>query len=398
VFGLGVLLYECMVGKLPFDGKNPAQVLRRVLEGAFTPSERARPTIGSGLGAVVDKALAKEAKDRYASTLEVAEALKAELKLLGFDDPPNEIGAFLQDPKGYRPAFEERIVGALVARGRKARQERDVPTATSSFNRALAYRPDDADLIAEVSSLAQRERFRRGLVQLLVILTGSLIIAAVLGGVFRLVAKLRGTDQRKPAASAAAANKAKGPVQMPQARPGDSAEPTTKPKKKQKVKAQLEAPKEPPVATTRSVQVVVVGPQNATVVIDGETFANWFGALHDLEVGPHSFVFKPPSEECCEQPPPMVVDIRPADASGKPQVVQGTIKWKPATLEFKGGALSTASCPEVGVSFSRSGEQHQVNMTKARQKLLCTVNPFGEPPIQVDVDITPGRISTFPRN
>jgi serine/threonine-protein kinase len=29
VFGLGVLLYECMVGHLPFEGKNPAQVLRR---------------------------------------------------------------------------------------------------------------------------------------------------------------------------------------------------------------------------------------------------------------------------------------------------------------------------------------------------------------------------------
>src|SRR5204862_4264419 len=33
VFGLGVLLYECMVGHLPFEGNNPAQVLRRVLDG-----------------------------------------------------------------------------------------------------------------------------------------------------------------------------------------------------------------------------------------------------------------------------------------------------------------------------------------------------------------------------
>src|SRR3984957_558765 len=33
VFGMGVLLYECMVGHLPFEGNNPAQVLRRVLDG-----------------------------------------------------------------------------------------------------------------------------------------------------------------------------------------------------------------------------------------------------------------------------------------------------------------------------------------------------------------------------
>src|SRR5690606_34358404 len=113
VFGLGVLLYECMVGKLPFDGKNPAQVLRRVLEGAFTPSERARPTIGSGLGAVVDKALAKEAKDRYASTLEVAEALRLELKQLGFDEPGSEVAAFLQNTQAYRAEFEQRVVSRL---------------------------------------------------------------------------------------------------------------------------------------------------------------------------------------------------------------------------------------------------------------------------------------------
>src|SRR5690606_37853684 len=55
VFGLGVLLYECMVGSLPFDGKNPAQVLRRVLDGSFTPPERARPTVGAGWSRIVEK-------------------------------------------------------------------------------------------------------------------------------------------------------------------------------------------------------------------------------------------------------------------------------------------------------------------------------------------------------
>src|SRR5207344_2910587 len=60
VFGLGVLLYESLVGRLPFDGKNPAQVLRRVLDGAFTPADKARPTVGMQFGAIVGKALAHE--------------------------------------------------------------------------------------------------------------------------------------------------------------------------------------------------------------------------------------------------------------------------------------------------------------------------------------------------
>src|ERR1700710_2655934 len=84
VFGLGVLLYEGLVGKLPFDGKNPAQVLRRVLDGAFTAPDRARPTVGAALSQIVSKALARDASERYPSARALADALRAELTSLGF--------------------------------------------------------------------------------------------------------------------------------------------------------------------------------------------------------------------------------------------------------------------------------------------------------------------------
>src|SRR5690606_695677 len=80
VFGLGVLLYECMVGALPFDGKNPAQVLRRVLDGHFVAPERARPSVGAAWSRIVERALAHKPEDRYASTGELADAMQAELE------------------------------------------------------------------------------------------------------------------------------------------------------------------------------------------------------------------------------------------------------------------------------------------------------------------------------
>jgi serine/threonine-protein kinase len=399
VFGLGVLLYECMVGKLPFDGKNPAQVLRRVLEGAFTPTERARPTLGAGLGAIVDKALAKEAKDRFASTLEVAEALRAELRLLGFDEPGVEVAAYLGDPKQYRTEFEPRIVKQLVARGRKAREERDVPAATASFNRALAYRPDDTDLIAEVSSLARRERFRRALVQGAVILTGSLIIAAALGGVFRLVAKVRGTDHKKPAAAVTSA-KVTGPAAAPQLKAGatpDAPASARKPRRPRRPPA--EPPKEP-VASLAKVLIVVGGPQNATVLVDGQPFDSWFGKAHDLPVGEHTFEFRPPNTECCEGPTSKVVAVRPppADNPNYVQQVNGVIAWKPAILEFRGSPLSTASCGEVA-TFSAPGSV-SVRIQKAILKVKCTVIPApesGEAPKAFDLELSPGKTFSFPR-
>jgi eukaryotic-like serine/threonine-protein kinase len=65
VFALGVMLYECMVGRLPFDGKNPAQVLRRVLEGSYPPAVREEPKVGARFGDALAHALVREASGRY---------------------------------------------------------------------------------------------------------------------------------------------------------------------------------------------------------------------------------------------------------------------------------------------------------------------------------------------
>ncbi len=395
VFGLGVLLYECMVGKLPFDGKNPAQVLRRVLEGAFTSAERARPTVGRGLGSVVDRALAKDAKDRFGSCLEVADALRAELKRLGFEDSGAELAAYLQDPKQYRAEFEPRVVKALVQQGRAAREARDVPAATTAFNRALAYRPDDADLIAEVSSLARSQRMQRFLIQTVVIVAGSLVVAAILGGVFKVVARIRGKGAHKAVASATVPQKLLGSAQPVLAgAPDGSAEPTTPTRKKKRVKQPSEPVKDTPTDATGNVSLVVVGPQSAKVLVDGQPLANWFGTTHELPVGTHTFEFQPPNNECCEGPVTQTATVEP----GRTIQVRGVIPWKPAVLEYRGSPLSTASCGvfgEFGPNTSKT-----IQMQSARQHVTCNVIPgpsSGEQPNTVDFDLIAGRTSTFPR-
>jgi hypothetical protein len=327
----------------------------------------------------------------------VAEALRAELRLLGFDDPPSEVAAYLQQPKQYRSDFETRVVAQLVLRGRKARESRDVPTATAAFNRALAYRPDDADLIAEVSSLARNERFRRALVQGAVILTGSLIIAAALGGVFKLVAKARGME-RKKATAAASANKVAGPVVAPvPGRPGSSAEPVAPPRKKKRQPKAPEPPKEV-VPETANVRVALQGPANATVLVDGQPFGDWFGKAHELAVGQHTFEFRPPDAQCCVGSTFKTVNIRAPEKPTDEVTINGVIEFNPAILEFRGAPLSTASCGEFG-TFAAPGSL-TIKMSKPRVSVRCNVIPApqsGDPPKQFDVELIPGRTSSFPR-
>src|SRR4029077_8292094 len=83
VFALGVLMYECLVGHLPFEGKNPAQVLRRVLEGSYAAADRERATVGGRWSRIVARALARDPGERTGSAAQLGEEIRAELEILG---------------------------------------------------------------------------------------------------------------------------------------------------------------------------------------------------------------------------------------------------------------------------------------------------------------------------
>ncbi|HEY5145731.1 MAG TPA: serine/threonine-protein kinase, partial [Polyangiaceae bacterium] len=107
VFGVGVLLYECMVGHLPFDGTNPAQVLRRVLDGIYPEAQRERPVIGSAWSKILDRALARNPADRFADATVMRDAVAGELQRLGVDHPERDFEAWLEDPQGFADEREK---------------------------------------------------------------------------------------------------------------------------------------------------------------------------------------------------------------------------------------------------------------------------------------------------
>src|SRR5262249_39936648 len=97
VFGMGVLLYECMVGHLPFEGNNPAQVLRAVPDGFYAPALPERPLVGSRWSNILDRALAHAPADRFPNAHAMGEAVREELVRLGIVHPKHELEAWLDD-------------------------------------------------------------------------------------------------------------------------------------------------------------------------------------------------------------------------------------------------------------------------------------------------------------
>src|SRR5262249_38534684 len=75
VYGLGATLYWALSGQPPFEGKDAAQIGKRVMIQEPRPVEKLRSDVPSSVSAVVRRAMAKERGLRYPSAQDLADAL-----------------------------------------------------------------------------------------------------------------------------------------------------------------------------------------------------------------------------------------------------------------------------------------------------------------------------------
>jgi serine/threonine-protein kinase len=75
IYALGVILYECLTGRLPFHGDSPYERMHAVLTGPLAPPRLLRPEIAPALEALVVRAMSREPDRRFASAREFGRAL-----------------------------------------------------------------------------------------------------------------------------------------------------------------------------------------------------------------------------------------------------------------------------------------------------------------------------------
>lgn len=204
-----------MVGHLPFEGTNPAQVLRRVLDGQYAEAAGERATIGSRWSALIANALARVADDRFADASVMRDAIVAELARLKIVSPRRELESWLNDPAAYESSYPRRMIERLCALGSEERKGGDVLGAAADYNRALAFAPDDPQLCRIVLGMNRAEarmRFARRAVVALLLMLG---LGAAAYGLGRLAQSKRGSEGATglaPAGSLASSSSALVPV------------------------------------------------------------------------------------------------------------------------------------------------------------------------------------------
>ncbi|MDH4144800.1 MAG: serine/threonine protein kinase [Acidimicrobiia bacterium] len=87
VYSLGIVLYEALAGRVPFNGDNELAVAMARLQRGATPLAQACQHVPAALASVIDRTLAVDPSNRFASALDLRAALLSAQREMGVDAP-----------------------------------------------------------------------------------------------------------------------------------------------------------------------------------------------------------------------------------------------------------------------------------------------------------------------
>jgi serine/threonine-protein kinase len=104
IFALGVMLYEMLTGKAPFQGPNPFAIMNDRLLNNPTPPREIDPNISPQLQEIIYRAIERDPKNRYPNTSELVRDLQHP-EQVGVEDRPE-----LRDWKKRRTPWVRKIL------------------------------------------------------------------------------------------------------------------------------------------------------------------------------------------------------------------------------------------------------------------------------------------------
>lgn len=125
LYSMGVVLWEMLVGKNPFEDSPADEILARVRDPSLPPIQTVDPSVPTAVAAVVDRALSPEPFRRFATAEEMRSRLSACLSEMAPDVGPEGLGRYLTHL--FRAEFE---------------RERELLARISSRGESLSFDPD----------------------------------------------------------------------------------------------------------------------------------------------------------------------------------------------------------------------------------------------------------------
>lgn len=171
IYALGVVAYQLLSGRLPYEAQTLTELALKQQREAPTLLDHLNPEVTPELAAAVDRALALEPSDRYATAEELREALVA-----GARGVAPETSATRVVPLA---AAETGVTRAVAPAGPATPVQQRQPRPPSRPPLAPAHPPPPAPMPAQ---RARRRRLAPAIVLVTALLAGGAILVGVLSG------------------------------------------------------------------------------------------------------------------------------------------------------------------------------------------------------------------------
>lgn len=146
IYALGVVMYEMLTGRLPFEAETPVALLYKHVHEPPPVISRIRPGLPSGVAAVVNRAMAKKPEQRFSSATELIMALDGALS------PVKKIAPVWIAAGGLLAGLG--VVGSIVLLSGGGQPEPITPTAAALARTTVSAPTSAATAVVRVTVVA----------------------------------------------------------------------------------------------------------------------------------------------------------------------------------------------------------------------------------------------------
>lgn len=156
VWAFGVLLYELIAGKRPFERARAGEEVAAILAGSFTPLAEVDRRCSEPLDWLIGVCLSPDPWKRPRDGAALLERLRP-LVHGALEDAREHRVSVLSDPGGFERRIAPDVVAGLREEARELLATGDALDAIRRLDRALAYLPDDAETLSLVELASSGE-------------------------------------------------------------------------------------------------------------------------------------------------------------------------------------------------------------------------------------------------
>lgn len=408
IFSMGTLIYWMAAGRLPFEGRNPHAVIKRIVEGDYPDPLRIKPAMGVQMAAIIRRCLEVDPDCRFQTVDELIVDLEAFVDDLGLPTTGQELRTYFADPEGYAARHRAALLETLIRRGKEEKKARCHQKAIDYFNRVLSLDETNEEVLSLVERMTARNRLRKGIEAAAVIVT----VLAVAGGVaYELFGGFggwgRGDGRRgdgavtaltpvHDAGPAPAADAEAGPETPDAAAPppvdGPRHDASTADAGKAPARDGGGEPERHPgavVAARPRLVRLVPDPPTARLVVDGRDRGEYGSELAkgiELEPGSHRVVFIPverPDDECRYDRLEVQLYVPEAAPGGELLRRTYSLPFRPAAV------LISSKAPGATVSVQGrarwpANEVHRLRLNQCRERVTLLVDADGYRPVALE--------------